>query len=88
MDRHTIYFTHVLDFHGNFFYNEGTMKRDEYELLTKEQLVARNELCVENNLDFVTLRPLPPAEGLQLIHHAELGQEVFTLSVPVQIRKK
>jgi hypothetical protein len=59
------------------------MKRDEYELLTKEQLVARNELCLANGLDFVTLRPLPPAEGLQLIYHAELGQDVFTLSTPV-----
>ena len=64
------------------------MKRDEYELLTKEQLVARNENCMVNNLDFVTLRPLPPAEGLQLIYHTELGQDVFTLSVPTQILKK
>lgn len=64
------------------------MKRDEYTILTKDQLTARNEHCLANSLDFVTLRPLPPAEGLQLIHHAELGQEVYTLSVPTQILKK
>jgi len=64
------------------------MKYEKYETLTKDQLSARNELCLANGLDFVTLQPLPPAEGLQLIHHAELGQDVFTLSVPTQILKK
>jgi hypothetical protein len=61
------------------------MKTDEYALLTKDEVRARALKCLDENLDFVTLKPLQPGVGISTLFQEEAEVYVQTVYVPEQL---
>lgn len=45
--------------------------------MTKKELMARRQHCLDNNLCFVSLKPFEEGDAAQLVMHEELGERVL-----------